>query len=48
MGRIGEDGFRHILADEFFRSRPLICETPVDIRRDDEGNIQAVRQLASG
>jgi deoxyribonuclease-4 len=48
MGRIGEDGFRHILADEFFRSLPLICETPVDSRRDDAGNIQVVRQLASG
>lgn len=47
MGRIGEDGFRHILAEEFFRSRPLICETPVDGRRDDAGNIRTVRTLAS-
>lgn len=47
MGRIGEDGFRHILAEKFFRSRPLICETPVDSRRDDTGNIRVVRLLAS-
>jgi len=47
MGHIGEDGFRHILADEFFRSRLLICETPVDERRDDAGNIRTVRRLAS-
>ncbi len=47
MGMIGENGFRHILAEEFFRSRPLICETPVDSRRDDAGNIRVVRLLAS-
>jgi deoxyribonuclease IV len=46
MGFIGEEGFRHILHHKFFSPLPLICETPVDDRRDDRGNIQAVRDLA--
>jgi deoxyribonuclease-4 len=46
LGNIGEEGFRLILAHPFFRSRPLICETPVDDRRDDAGNISVVRKLA--
>jgi deoxyribonuclease IV len=46
MGFIGEDGFRRILHNKVFSSLPLICETPVDERRDDRGNIQAVRDLA--
>jgi deoxyribonuclease-4 len=35
-----------MLKEELFRTRPLICETPVDSRRDDAGNILKVRQLA--
>jgi len=46
MGYIGEDGFVRILSNEFFRSRPLICETPVDERRNDSANILKVRELA--
>ncbi len=46
LGNIGEEGFRLILSRPFFRSRPLICETPVDERRDDAGNIRVVRELA--
>ena len=46
MGFIGEDGFRCILHNPAFSRLPLICETPVDDRRDDRGNIQAVRDLA--
>ncbi|MDH7593044.1 MAG: deoxyribonuclease IV [Methanomicrobiales archaeon] len=46
MGRIGEEGFRRILADRHLRTLPLICETPVDSRRDDKGNIAKVRELA--
>ncbi|MDD1715194.1 MAG: deoxyribonuclease IV [Methanoregulaceae archaeon] len=46
MGNIGEDGFVRILSNEFFRSRPLICETPVDERRNDSANILKVRELA--
>lgn len=46
MGFIGEEGFRHILRHKVFSPLPLICETPVDERRDDRGNIAAVRDLA--
>jgi deoxyribonuclease-4 len=46
MGFIGEDGFRNLLHHEVFSALPLICETPVDVRRDDEGNIRKVRTLA--
>jgi deoxyribonuclease-4 len=47
MGYIGEDGFRRILAHPVFLGLPLICETPVDERRDDRGNIAKVRELAA-
>ncbi|MDN7013834.1 deoxyribonuclease IV [Methanoculleus sp. FWC-SCC3] len=46
LGRIGEDGFRHILRHPAVRRLPLICETPVDGRRSDTGNIAKVRELA--
>ena len=46
MGFIGEDGFRRILHHKAFSSLPLVCETPVDDRRDDRGNIAKVRELA--
>jgi deoxyribonuclease-4 len=46
MGFIGEEGFLRILHHPVFRDLPLICETPIDARRDDEGNIRKVRVLA--
>jgi deoxyribonuclease-4 len=46
MGFIGEDGFRRILHHPVLSALPLICETPVDDRRDDVGNIRKVRELA--
>jgi deoxyribonuclease-4 len=46
LGFIGEDGFRHILHNKVFSRLPLVCETPVDERRDDRGNIKTVRELA--
>jgi deoxyribonuclease-4 len=46
MGYISEDGFRLILQHPVFSALPLICETPVDDRRDDAGNIAKVRELA--
>jgi deoxyribonuclease-4 len=46
MGFIGEDGFRRILHHPVLSALPLICETPVDDRRDDVGNIVKVRELA--
>jgi deoxyribonuclease-4 len=47
MGYIGEEGFRRILHHPVFAAHPLICETPVDDRRDDVGNIAKVRELAA-
>ncbi|MCX6689428.1 MAG: deoxyribonuclease IV [Methanoregula sp.] len=44
---IGDEGFRRILHHPVFRDLPLICETPVDERRDDMGNIAKVRELAA-
>ena len=46
MGVIGEDGFRRILHHKAFKDLPLVCETPVDDRRDNFGNIAKVRELA--
>jgi len=46
MGFIGEEGIRNILHHPVFARLPLICETPVDERRDDLGNIRKVRELA--
>jgi len=46
MGFIGEDGFRRILHHPSLKNLPFVCETPVDERRDDRGNIQVVRDLA--
>lgn len=46
LGTIGEEGFRHILRHPAIRRLPLICETPVDERRGDAGNIAKVRELA--
>jgi deoxyribonuclease IV len=46
MGFIGEEGFRRLLHNNAFLSLPLVCETPVDERRDDRGNIAKVRELA--
>jgi deoxyribonuclease IV len=47
LGYIGEEGFMQILSHEVFENLPLICETPVDERRDDTGNIRKVREMAS-
>jgi deoxyribonuclease IV len=47
LGEIGTEGFREILRDELLRDLPMILETPVDGRRDDAGNLKAVRALAS-
>jgi len=45
MGFIGEDGMRKILRHKALRALPFVCETPVDDRRDDRGNIAKVREL---
>lgn len=46
MGAIGERGFTGILKNATIKRLPLICETPVDERCDDVGNITKVRELA--
>ncbi|MDD5143148.1 deoxyribonuclease IV [Methanoregula sp.] len=46
LGFIGEEGFRQLLHNKVFSRLPLVCETPVDDRRDDRGNIEKVRELA--
>jgi deoxyribonuclease-4 len=47
LGKIGEVGFATILAHGTLRNLPMVLETPVDARRDDVGNILAVREMAS-
>jgi deoxyribonuclease-4 len=47
LGKIGEEGFRNILASKLGTS-PLIMETPKDSRRDDVGNLEKVKELAVG
>ena len=46
LGFIGENGFRRILHNPVLARLPLVCETPVDERRDDRGNIAKVRELS--
>jgi len=47
LGFIGEEGFKAILRNETIRRLPLILETPIDMRRDDYGNLEKVRELAN-
>ena len=47
LGKIGEIGFRSILGNETIKSLPMILETPIDFRRDDQGNLRVARELAS-
>jgi deoxyribonuclease IV len=44
LGKIGENGFRNILASKF-SNLPLIMETPIDNRRDDSGNLKKFKEL---
>jgi len=46
LGHIGEKGFRAFLQSEFAQTRPLVMETPVDNRRDDQGNLKKAKELA--
>jgi deoxyribonuclease-4 len=46
MGYLGEGAFRLILHHPVLSALPFICETPVDERRDDVGNIEKVRELS--
>ncbi|MBI3758993.1 MAG: deoxyribonuclease IV, partial [Deltaproteobacteria bacterium] len=45
-GKIGLDGFRHVLHDERFRGLPMILETPKDeTGRFDRDNLRRLEQL---
>jgi len=48
LGQIGEEGFRAVLTHPVLARLPMILETPVDARRDDLGNLEVARCLASG
>ncbi|MDQ1262830.1 MAG: deoxyribonuclease [Euryarchaeota archaeon] len=48
LGQIGEEGFRAILCHPALVDLAMILETPVDARRDDIGNLEVARHLASG
>jgi len=48
LGQIGEEGFRAILCHPILAGQPMILETPVDARRNDRGNLEVARRLASG
>jgi len=45
MGYIGEKGFRAFLRHTGIRDIPMILETPIDDRCDDQGNLAMVRKL---
>lgn len=45
-GRIGEEGFRRILAHPALRSKAFILETPVDEEGDDKRNMDALKRLS--
>jgi deoxyribonuclease-4 len=45
LGKIGEEGFRNILASRL-GELPMIMETPSDARRSDEGNLKKVKELS--
>lgn len=47
LGKIGEEGFRNVLASRL-GGLPLIMETPKDARRNDVGNLKKVKELAVG
>lgn len=45
LGKIGEEGFRNILASQLAR-RPMVMETPIDERRRDTENMDKAYELA--
>ena len=47
LGKIGDEGFRNILASRLGKL-PIIMETPVDQRRNDVGNLEKVKELTVG
>jgi deoxyribonuclease-4 len=48
LGQIGEEGLQAVLTHPVCRDLPMILETPEDPRRNDLGNLDLARRLASG
>jgi deoxyribonuclease-4 len=46
LGHIGAEAFRRLTHSLKFRRVPFILETPVDGERDDEWNINRLRELS--
>jgi len=46
LGKIGETGLSYVVKFANSKKIPIILETPIDIRRDDFGNIKKVKELA--
>lgn len=46
LGSIGEEGFKSLLKEKRVRQLPLIMETPVDERRDDNDNLKVLLRIA--
>ena len=46
IGNIGEGGFRDLLSIKKLSKLPFILETPIDERRDDNGNIEKILALS--
>ena len=46
LGKIGEVGLSYVVKFANSKKIPIILETPIDIRRDDFGNIKKVKELA--
>ncbi|MGQ0794875.1 MAG: deoxyribonuclease IV [Nitrosopumilaceae archaeon] len=47
LGKIGEEGLRHVIKFASSKKIPIILETPIDDRRDDFGNIKKVKELSA-
>lgn len=45
LGKIGLEGFRILVNNEKLSNVPFICETPIDERRDDIGNLNLLKSL---
>ncbi|KAF1078516.1 deoxyribonuclease IV [Methanogenium sp. MK-MG] len=46
LGKIGMEGIRSVVTHPALQGLPFICETPVDKRRNDQGNIACARRIA--
>ena len=46
LGKIGEEGLRHVIKFANSKKIPMILETPIDNRRDSLGNIKKVIELS--